>query len=66
MTDQQNTEFPFAKGDLVRKGNGSTVYRITHVSAALGGTAGVCKASTAKDPARTCMYPFSHFTAVTA
>jgi hypothetical protein len=58
--------FPYEIGDLVRKGNGSTVYRITHLSAARGGTAGVCKATTAKDPARTCMYPFDAFTKVEA
>lgn len=60
MTDQQNTESPFATGDVVRKGNGTTEWRV--VGTPRFSTfhndylVGLCKNSTTTDPKRFCAF----------
>lgn len=66
MTDQR-----FSKGDLVRKGNGKTVYRVIRVTpdyfdAGTVAAVQLCKSTTTVDPARSCIYRETELSAVTA
>lgn len=52
------------RGDHVRKGKGSTIYRVWGINPA--GEVSVCKATTKTEPTRGCFYPAESFVRVEA